>query len=1366
MKHFTLNTRFIPKIRCSLVTCCYVILLMMIPSLSAQTTILAVATGDINAPSTWSATGSITIPTSSTSPVDTNLWSTDIYTLKAGASGAPAANFYGGTLSVAASGTLSSNIAGAYLTLRNLILDGGRILTANNSSFTLDLQSATNTLTLNSGSIVTTSSLSGNQYIKNCSLAGSGNITIAQTGTNTNNLLNDYVEFQSTVNTNNFSGIFTVAPGNYSANPVSPAVNNGMGGTLKISAATSGTFGISIPAANSAGVLLPNGISYASNLNGKLYFTPASGNLILVSLNLGGVEVLPGTYSMTGGAGITAFTSTQLGYLDSRSTGKIIVTGVVNPPTAVAATNINGIASVSFNGNASSFTVTPYDVTASSSGTPVTGLTSPILISGLTNNHSYTFTVTATNALGVTSVPSVDSAPVLITTPGIISAIAGAISAVTNIYDAAAWPAGTILPVMGDVNVWSTSLFRLGVSTTPYTFNGGTLNVALGGVLSLNAYSSVLKLNNLTLNGGVIQASTLTTASIDLQTKTFRLNSGSLKTTSNSPSFKDLLFQNGSLAGVGTITLAQIQSGSYSYNVEFLSSVNTKGFTGKFEVAPGLSGTSVGGSLKLNAITAANASFGVNVLATDPVNGVVSNNGTYTSSLNGELYFTPGAGNTVSLVSLTLGGMDVVPGTYAYADFTAAQQTYLNPASTGTITITGAVNPPTDVIGGTSVSFADTLNNGGYAITNYTVTPYDVTTSTKGTAVSGTTSPISISGLVKSHTYTFTVTATNTVGITSAASAPSAAVVLAVPGAPIVGKAYTSRTLGTAYVAFTAPSSDGNSPISSYKATSNPAGKTGTFTDKVGSGIITVTGLTNGSTYTFTVTATNAYGTGTASATSNPVKLDTISHTGSFKIIAVSDPTISTHQLTSGNFTIGLTNLGGGVINQLNIPGIGDIMDVETKKYGRCGQSAIRDRAHGGVYNPTQAGFNEALGTVCQLDQTPGKIVIQPRGVSLWHGDGNYDFTRWENIGPDPYTENTLFGGALNASDQDGIDEENIAVDVNGVVYAKQEAEVYSEWDYYGTYEDYMGKNGISTPAFRHYFEFRFDRAPGHSINQFRAGNLLWSPANLRTSIPHVNPAGLFAGTDKDMNTMLTGWALRHDRSKWTPQFSYFRNTDASWVVSPADSTALPSMNDGTVLILSDSNNPDAGHALGLYRPQTEINQYPVVGVNENTGMIVYKDDRQVFVADSARITKTMFRIPMMSLYGFSQQISGMINRTRLAPNVYEALRSEQFIFSGTTNQIKAAIAAYDANISTVTADISKGYGDDFRILNDPANGSFVVKLNENKSATIRIYNLLGKMIYSAISKTNSFSIHENEIGTKGVFLVEVNGVTKKAILL
>ena len=89
-----------------------------------------------------------------------------------------------------------------------------------------------------------------------------------------------------------------------------------------------------------------------------------------------------------------------------------------------------------------------------------------------------------------------------------------------------------------------------------------------------------------------------------------------------------------------------------------------------------------------------------------------------------------------------------------------------------------------------------------------------------------------------------------------------------IPDAPTIGTAVAGNTQAT--VPFTVPSSNGGSVITSYTATSNPGGITGTLS-QAGSGDITVSGLTNGSTYTFTVTATNAIGTSVASVASNSV---------------------------------------------------------------------------------------------------------------------------------------------------------------------------------------------------------------------------------------------------------------------------------------------------------------------------------------------------------------------------------------------------------------------------------------------------------------------------------------------------------------
>ncbi|KXL54230.1 endo-1,4-beta-xylanase A precursor [Anaerotignum neopropionicum] len=85
------------------------------------------------------------------------------------------------------------------------------------------------------------------------------------------------------------------------------------------------------------------------------------------------------------------------------------------------------------------------------------------------------------------------------------------------------------------------------------------------------------------------------------------------------------------------------------------------------------------------------------------------------------------------------------------------------------------------------------------------------------------------------------------------------------PGAPTIGTAKAGN--GRATVSFTPPESNGGLEITSYIVTSNPGGITATGTTSP----IVITGLTNGTDYTFTVAATSAVGTGGASLDSNSV---------------------------------------------------------------------------------------------------------------------------------------------------------------------------------------------------------------------------------------------------------------------------------------------------------------------------------------------------------------------------------------------------------------------------------------------------------------------------------------------------------------
>jgi len=85
------------------------------------------------------------------------------------------------------------------------------------------------------------------------------------------------------------------------------------------------------------------------------------------------------------------------------------------------------------------------------------------------------------------------------------------------------------------------------------------------------------------------------------------------------------------------------------------------------------------------------------------------------------------------------------------------------------------------------------------------------------------------------------------------------------PNAPTIGTATGGDT--TASVAFTAPANPGGSAITAYYAVSNP----GQFTGTSATSPVSVTGLTNGTAYTFNVWALNSYGPGVFSAASNSV---------------------------------------------------------------------------------------------------------------------------------------------------------------------------------------------------------------------------------------------------------------------------------------------------------------------------------------------------------------------------------------------------------------------------------------------------------------------------------------------------------------
>ncbi len=201
-----------------------------------------------------------------------------------------------------------------------------------------------------------------------------------------------------------------------------------------------------------------------------------------------------------------------------------------------------------------------------------------------------------------------------------------------------------------------------------------------------------------------------------------------------------------------------------------------------------------------------------------------------------------------------------------------ALSTGLVTLSTNTITTTSTLtvpDVPTGVAGSSGngqvvVSWLAPVSDGGAAITAYTVTasPGGRTCGWSSGALSCT-----VTGLTNGTSYTFTVTATNAVGTSSPSGTSGAVTPATVPGVPTSASATAGNA--QAVVSWSAPASNGGSTITAYMVTASPGGRTCGWSS--GALSCTVTGLTNGTSYTFTVTATNAVGSSSPSPTSDAV---------------------------------------------------------------------------------------------------------------------------------------------------------------------------------------------------------------------------------------------------------------------------------------------------------------------------------------------------------------------------------------------------------------------------------------------------------------------------------------------------------------
>ena len=210
-------------------------------------------------------------------------------------------------------------------------------------------------------------------------------------------------------------------------------------------------------------------------------------------------------------------------------------------------------------------------------------------------------------------------------------------------------------------------------------------------------------------------------------------------------------------------------------------------------------------------------------------------------------YAVPLSGGGTKTISVTLYGANVASrpsaptiGTATQESATSIRVTFSAPSSWG------SASNGTDATAGSPA---------------YTVTCGSTQTNT------GATSPVVVGGLSTGGTYACSVVATNSAGMTSTPSNTSNSVTLAasVPGAPTLTRVASGNA--RARVLFTPPASDGGAAISGYTAscTASATTKTGT----AAASPVTVTGLTNGTTYSCSVHATNSAGNGAESSSAN-----------------------------------------------------------------------------------------------------------------------------------------------------------------------------------------------------------------------------------------------------------------------------------------------------------------------------------------------------------------------------------------------------------------------------------------------------------------------------------------------------------------
>ncbi len=745
-------------------------------------------------------------------------------------------------------------------------------------------------------------------------------------------------------------------------------------------------------------------ITYAGT-TAPITWTLAAGPLPS-GITLSGGGLLGGTSSTSGSYPITVRATDAAGWTDTKAY-TLVVAAVPGAPTAVGATAGNGQATVTWTAPASDggspitgYVVTPY--LGATAQTPVSspGTGTSRVVTGLTNGSSYTFRVAAVNAFGTGAVSGPSAAVTPRTVPGAptgVSAVPGnaqaAVSWTAPVSDGGAAVTGYVVTPYIGATAQSSSLFDASATTrtitgltngSSYTFRVAATNVAGTGAAS--AASSAVTPR--TVPGAPTAASAVPGNGQAVVSWTAPASNGGSPLTGYvvTPYIGIVAQSSTSFDATGTArTITGLTNGtSYTFRI---AAVNAAG-----------AGADSGPSAAVTPRTVPGAPTGVSAVPGDQEATVswtapVSDGG---SAITGYVV-TPYVGATAQSSSLfdasettrTVTGL--TNGTVYTFRVVAA-----NVAGTGAASAaSGAVTPrslpgaPTGVSATAgdqqvAVSWTAPASDGGSPLTGYVVTPYIGATAQTAATFASTATSQTITGLTNGTAYTFRVAAMNASGTGTPSVASAPVTPRTVPGAPTEVSAVPGN--GQAAVSWTAPASNGGSPLTGYVVTPylGATAQSSSLFD-ASETTRTITGLTNGSSYTFRVAATNAAGTGAASSASAPVTPRTVpgAPTGVSAVPGNGQAVVS--------WSAPASNGGSAVTDYVVTPYIGATAQTPVASSGTGTSRVVTGLANGTAYTFRVAAMN-ASGTgtpsVASAPVIPRTVPGAPTGVSAVPGNG------------------------------------------------------------------------------------------------------------------------------------------------------------------------------------------------------------------------------------------------------------------------------------------------------------------------------------------------------------------------------------------